>query len=127
MNPRLFGAVFLLTFMVTLYFLGSSITGYISQSMHCEDGFCYRMCNSDSDCTTNKGCCDNGGYGICKSECDSTYYMNPMPDLDVEVEISPHSESPAPQVGNQIMLFLILLGAILIVSIVYYVNHHKRS
>jgi len=129
MNQRLFSAVFMASLAIILYLLGSSITGYISQSMHCEDGICYRFCDSNEACPQSKVCCDNGGFGVCKGTCDTEYLFTPEIEQDIRVttnfERQPVVEEPAPQLGNIVMLLMVILGLILLIGLVYYINHSK--
>ena len=67
----IFTIAFTLSLMSIIYFLGSSITGHVVQTMYCEDGICDEFCKYNKDCT-NEGevCCDVEGFGVCRVECE---------------------------------------------------------
>ena len=65
----IFRFVLIILLIAPFYFLGSSITGFVTQTMHCEDGGCNEYCRFNSDCFEGV-CCDKGSFGVCGSSCE---------------------------------------------------------
>ena len=100
-----------------LWLWEASITGHVSESMHCSSGECNELCKQDADCfAADYVCCDNGGYGVCKPHlnCGKAYSL---PAFNTKIS---HMETPAGNLQNWIFPLLILLtitlGAIYIVE-----------
>jgi hypothetical protein len=108
----IFTVIFLISLISFIYFLGVSITGLAT--MHCEDGECRKLCRFDSECTDGN-CCDMGGYGVCKTDCEKTFRIIP----EADVSKIPRMESPSPY-RNGTILYLILIILTIIVAIIYF-------
>jgi len=125
----IFTVIFVLTLALALYFLGATSVGYLTKSMHCDDGVCRDLCQFDTDCAPTEVCCDKFGYGICDEE-DSCIVRHVFkPDMRHNIESGhgdiskrPNIESPRPVYGINIVLFLLISLMILTIGVLYYLT-----
>ncbi|MBN1501996.1 hypothetical protein JW930_00495 [Candidatus Woesearchaeota archaeon] len=115
---------FFLTLSLLLFFLGSSITGFAMQSMHCKDGICREICRTNAEC--DKGiCCDQGGFGVCKQECDSQFMYQPATIVSPEISYQgPYLEKP--QSVSNIFIYIGLIILALSIGAVYFFERKKH-
>jgi len=116
-------ALFIFSFVVALtglvWLVGAAITGFVTQSMYCDEGACFELCRSDADCRGEAGqCCLEGEVAVCKAagDCAAPYAFEPRADVDLsEVDVrisvgdSPRTERPAPAGRAALYASLILL------------------
>ena len=124
----IFTITFIVSLALSLYFLGSSITGFVVQSMHCPGSICKELCRFNTDCTgTNEICCDIGGFGVCEkvSECEEEYLLQ----LEADVENLPKVESPTPVQKSNVMIHTIVTLLILLVGLLDFLGrkHSKKA
>jgi len=117
---------------VLLFFLGSSITGLITQTMFCENGVCRKLCRTDYDCVRNELCCNHGGIGVCEEleDCAEPYVLQP----DVEVDTTQMMNRPAVEQpssarqSNTVVLFVLIALAITIgLFYLFMSSNHKTT
>ena len=111
--------LFTLSFMATLglllFFLGSSITGQVVQTMYCDNATCYDFCTAKTDCLAGEICCQEQTFGLCKDSCETEF------NVDIKYEGSypfPKVDSPAPQVNT--VLYGVLAIITLIIGAIYF-------
>ncbi|MBS1267209.1 MAG: hypothetical protein MAG795_01181 [Candidatus Woesearchaeota archaeon] len=126
-KEAVFVSLFIITLSITLYFLGSSVTGRVVQTMHC-DGDCQEFCKFNTDCAPDQVCCDKKGFGVCahKKDCSKEYeyYVN-VPDVgDFK---TPNIEKPAR--SPNIPLLIALCLTIIAIGIIYHKakQNHKAK
>ncbi|MBW2990537.1 hypothetical protein KY348_02410 [Candidatus Woesearchaeota archaeon] len=126
-----FTSLFFLGLIILIYFLGSSITGYVVQTMYCDEDKCQEFCKYDKECK-NPGelCCDKGGFGVCENPltCDKGYVYSPEAKMnfDFYAELKePAEQSPAYIEKTKIRIFLVLLAAALAIGIIYAYRRKK--
>lgn len=75
-------SIFLISLVIALglsvFFLGSTITGNMTRTMHCNGMECNDFCASDSECVkAGYVCCDVAGEGVCqqKDSCAERFSM----------------------------------------------------
>lgn len=113
-----FGIAFVIALTLTLYFLGTSITGLVVQSMHCDQGKCAEFCRYTSDCAgIDEMCCDISGYGVCTYvlDCGKNYVFS----IDSDIQSLPTLESPAQVLKTNIAIYVVLLFGILVFGFLY--------
>jgi hypothetical protein len=123
-----FAVVFTVGIVLTLYFLGTSITGFMVQSMYCDQGECREFCIYETDCTKlDEMCCDINGYGVCThvSDCSKNYEFS----IESDVENLPTLETPAPVLKSNMALYGIIFGLLLMIGYIYFVSrkHSKKA
>jgi len=120
-----FTLVFIVSLLISLYFLGASITGRLVQSMYCEDGVCKEFCRFNTDCSGDEMCCDYGGFGVCEQAlaCAEAYQLQP----EVDIENLPMLESPAPVRKGNILLYSIITLLILLIGFLYFMGRKRES
>lgn len=114
-----FAITFVVGLTLTLYFLGTSITGLMVQSMYCDQGECKEFCRFTSDCTgVDEMCCDVNGYGVCEYvlDCGKNYEFN----IESDVENLPTLEQPAPILEANIALYSGLLFIFVLIAIPFF-------
>ncbi|MFH1396642.1 MAG: hypothetical protein ABIG93_04555 [archaeon] len=113
-----------------VYLLGASIIGAVTQTMYCEDGFCKKFCNFDTDCSSDNVCCAKGNFGVCDSAdgCEA-YALAPKGDYVGEaVELgSVRLESPGDVKMKYLIPVYVLLIAFLLAFVLYYFLSHKKK
>jgi len=111
MKEKAFAMCFVVSLMVSLFLLGSSITGYITGTMYCENGKCHEQCRFDSDCAAGL-CCDGGTSGYCIDICENPYVLSPGESAE------PFTDSPK-SFGTIALLFGIV-AAIIALGLIFY-------
>ncbi|MFH1317008.1 MAG: hypothetical protein ABII01_05810 [Candidatus Woesearchaeota archaeon] len=113
--------IFILSILASVYFLSSSITGYVVQTMYCDEQDCDELCNTDSDCSiSDEVCCDQNGFGVCKekSSCQKRHVIKA--DIDVRsIFTKPVIENPKQVNKRNIPIYSMLLGLMILVFIFY--------
>lgn len=129
MHEKAFFVAFIMALALSMFYLGGTITGYITATRYCQDGFCTEFCRHNSDCS-GAVCCDMGGFGACIVECDQEYIFDP--DMKQKVIVGNvyvnniHTEGPADFQAKNLIFFMSLMLVIVIVGIVYYMNHKSQ-
>lgn len=121
----LFTVVFVFSLTILLYYLGSSITGFATQSMYCEDGTCKEFCKFNSDCTAaDEFCCQKEDFGICESSsvCKKQYTFHPE---EVDIESMSPLEKPAPTKGR-IAFYSVLVALTVFIGVIYFLKRKRR-
>ncbi len=110
-----------IVFLITIiYFLGSNITGYLLQTMYCEDGVCHEICRYQADCENPEEiCCAQDNFAICKESnlCEQEYTYQP-----VEQDTSTLQQSPS---TLNTIIYIILTIAVIATIIFYYKRKTK--
>lgn len=113
---------FVIALTVMTFFLGNSIIGYFGLSMHCEDGTCNEICAATTDCDAPELCCDKGNFGICETECENEYIL--QPEFDIGASEFP-MQSPS---GKQaILLYSVLITIVIIIGYAYFAKKKKTK
>jgi hypothetical protein len=126
----LFASAFMISFLAMLYLLGSSITGYVTQTQFCDDGICTDFCRFNADCNYPYDvCCDEGGFGVCRPSalCGSLYMFSVASEGEIDMDNLPEVERPASFSYVTPLLLLFLLMAMLVIAILYYMGRSKRK
>ncbi|MFC2135881.1 hypothetical protein ACFLTH_14795 [Bacteroidota bacterium] len=118
-----FTLVFAFSLVFLLFLLGNSVTGYLVQTMYCEDGVCKELCSSDSDCGAEI-CCDLGGFGACDTSCKKRFILSPEIETNFDINNLPHIESPSST--NNIKAYLAIMLIVLALGILYFVKGRKH-
>ena len=117
------------TFATLLYFLGTSITGHVVQSMYCEKGVCKEFCRFDSDCIGREEiCCQKGDFGVCEllSLCEKPYIFQPeIVDMNFESK-TPYLESPTTVIKSKIIIYVVLILLATLIGIIYFSKRKKK-
>jgi hypothetical protein len=124
----LFIGTLLAAIIASLFFLGGSITGYVTQTMYCdENGDCNDFCDSDYDCDEyGKICCEISGQGICYAEeaCVDRYNLF----HERQSKIPDYYKNPIQTAQERahvgIAFFSIMTFMIIVVAIVFFFNSH---
>ena len=126
--------IFIIPFIIVifslLYLLGATVTGFATQSMHCEDGICKPLCKSNIDCGAgNEICCEKNNFGICElsSLCEKPYKFQPGMELGMEFDIdlgekAPVLEMPSSVRTEVICIYIGLILLVLMIGIIYFLN-----
>ncbi len=72
----LFVTIFFIALSSILYFTGTAITGYVVQSISCQEGVCQELCSYHTDCIDeDMVCCEEGDISVCRAiqECVKHY------------------------------------------------------
>lgn len=125
LRDKIFFPVFIIALLVSLFLLTGTLTGYLiydSQSMHCEAGKCYQICDSTPECNIKQEvCCEKNNFGICKiaKECNKEYVFSP--------ELEPQENIRSTSSANTVT-FTATTILILIVGTLYYFSRksHKK-
>jgi hypothetical protein len=119
MKDRLFLATFVSTLAILVFFLGSSIIGYVfySSSLYCEGGLCKGFCHYDEDCFGGEVCCSKLDFGVCTpaAECELSLEMANGGD-----EKMPGIETPAGGSSNHAAIFSVLILAAMILGAIHF-------
>jgi len=120
MDPRdlVFPIVFVICLGVTAYFLGSSITGSVIETMHCDTNGCAPFCKTNFDCLdSNTACCQEKDFGICKpvKECEQAY----QPTLYAE-DKPLHLEQATPVAKNYTWLYATIIMIVVALAVGYF-------
>ena len=105
-----------------VYLLGASLTGFVTQTMYCEDGKCSKFCKFDHECMDDSLiCCYEQGAGVCreKSECRKAFTYNPERPSAVEM--------PTPVSKFRILIFMVTLLAVLIAGPIYFLKRKGKK
>lgn len=128
--------IFLLTLVVGVmimltYFLGLSMTGYVTFSTFCDESGCKEICKFNDDCIgDNEICCDGKGIGFCEhiSECQKPFVLG---GTDTDIKLRVDIKKPTIQTTELIktdytdFYFNLYLGA-LIILLIYGFAKRKR-
>jgi len=119
--------IFVAGLTLVAYLLGSSITGYIVQTMYCEDGLCKEFCQYSSDCFGEKICCQKNDLGICEEPTNCQQEFQFQPGADFNPENQPTLESPAPIQKRIIFIYSFLAIAFIVAGIILYFSNKKKK
>ncbi|MDD5087079.1 MAG: hypothetical protein PHV16_04990 [Candidatus Nanoarchaeia archaeon] len=116
-----------IAFSLLLYFIGTSITGYVVQSMYCEDGICKEFCKFNSDCSGKEICCQLGDFGVCEelSACESPYSFQPK--MELQLKKTPNIENPANITQGKIVLYLVTGFLVVLIGAIYFLGEKEKN
>ncbi len=106
-------------------FLEGTITGKISQSMHCDDDDCYTLCRSDAECPEASRCCEKDGLGVCQTQDECNTLFSPDLDINVDLDNQPNVESPS-QIVSPLTYLLLISIAGTILALIYLENKKTK-
>ena len=115
------------TFTTLLYFLGTSITGYVVQSMYCNNGVCKEFCMFNSDCVGNEICCEIGDFGVCedRSICEKPYSF--QPDVEIDLRKMPNLESPTNITPGKILIYIVSGFLVVLIGAFYFLGKKYKK
>ncbi|MBN2422423.1 hypothetical protein JXB41_04295 [Candidatus Woesearchaeota archaeon] len=119
--------IFIGLFSIILIYMGSSITGWLIQSMYCNDEGCTNFCRINQDCSIDEVCCQAENTGICKLKTECTQLYKPSFESGVEIDVdinAPVVEQPGKITEPWIYLVLIML--VLAIGIVCFLRKKKK-
>ena len=133
LRDRVFIPIFTIALLISLFLLGASLTGYfafIEQSMHCQDGNCYVLCNSNTDCqATKEVCCEENGIGICKEgvKCLEQYEFIPSLGPTSEESLRHTAQKSNTITFSATTFIIIVVGLLYIFSRKHHNKIHKKQ
>ena len=129
MNQRdlMFVLGFAISLVILVYFLGTSIIGYVTQSMYCDEEGCKEFCRFNTDCINPQVCCQKDDFGVCGSSCTDEYKFQPnLDDVDLE-SVTSYVGGSAGVTESKIYLYAVLIILAAIVGIKCFYSGKKTS
>ena len=128
-RDTVFTYAFIFSLTAALFFLGNSITGNVTQSMHCTSEGCAPVCRSSYECPTGLTCCSNSGLGVCReyctteliSELESNPPITAVPKLD-----RPGSFDKPRDLQTELFFYGSIVSVILLLGFFYYIYTHNE-
>ncbi|MBD3203861.1 hypothetical protein GF327_06175 [Candidatus Woesearchaeota archaeon] len=127
-KEKFFLISFIFSLVILSFFLGNSITSWVTKSMYCSSEGCKAYCDNTQECSLDEACCQKESFGICepKNECEKLYEPNfefENPDIDTSIKY-PISEKPS-QI-NQPWFYFFLILIVLFIGFFYLFNKLKK-
>lgn len=116
-----FTLAFAVSLVLLLYFMGASVTGFVTQSMYCMGGACKEFCETNSDCALgSQVCCNKGSFGACEptSQCFEPYVFQPGTEINIK-NLPPALETPSSFESTKTIVFVGLVLLATIIGLLY--------
>jgi hypothetical protein len=128
-RDKVFTISFIAVLAVLIYFLGASITGYVTESMYCSGGVCNKYCRADSDCYDADICCQKGTFGICSAldACKERYLFRAALDGNIILDTNANKEQPYRVAGAKVVYMSVLTMVVGLIGVLYLVSTHSKD